>query len=97
MLLYQYVAYSRECECEADELGITLAARACYDTTKGANIFKKFDKVHQKKMSRTNWLSTHPGDVDRYETLLKLSKEHNWKNYSNCNYLKSSWARLLGE
>jgi Zn-dependent protease with chaperone function len=34
-------SYSRECEEEADTLGIELAARACYDTSKSAKIFLK--------------------------------------------------------
>ena len=72
-----------------------MAARACYDTAKGANVFRKFDKMNNNRLSRTSWLSTHPGDVDRYEALIELSKQQNWKNYSNCSNLKSSWAKLM--
>eukprot|EP00599_Poterioochromonas_sp_BG-1_P005530 CAMPEP_0173140788 /NCGR_PEP_ID=MMETSP1105-20130129/5103_1 /TAXON_ID=2985 /ORGANISM="Ochromonas sp., Strain BG-1" /LENGTH=435 /DNA_ID=CAMNT_0014053859 /DNA_START=33 /DNA_END=1340 /DNA_ORIENTATION=- len=38
---YLDAAYSRECEEEADTLGIELAARACYDTKKGTKMFEK--------------------------------------------------------
>lgn len=38
---YLDASYSRECEEEADRLGIELAARACYDTKKSAKILEK--------------------------------------------------------
>lgn len=45
-------SYSRECEEEADTLGIELTARACYDTRKSIRIFEKLDYVtHQHNLT----------------------------------------------
>uniref|UniRef100_A0A7S1UWR7 Peptidase M48 domain-containing protein n=2 Tax=Grammatophora oceanica TaxID=210454 RepID=A0A7S1UWR7_9STRA len=39
-------SYSREHEREADALGLQLAARACFDTKKGAIVFQKLGDLH---------------------------------------------------
>lgn len=46
---YLEAAHSRANEEEADELGIQIAAKACYDTTKGAEIFRKFADIEGHK------------------------------------------------
>ena len=91
---YLQNAHSRQCETEADVLGIAITARACYDTTEGSNIFNKFNKISHNH--RTSFNKTHPGDLDRFENLTKLSEKENWKAYDSCKHLKKSWSRVLG-
>jgi len=67
---------SRQCELEADMLGQQIAARACFDTKVGANIFKMLGDLEgdQKQMA---WNSTHPPSLERHATLVELSKTVN--------------------
>ena len=89
---YFTMAYSRQCECEADNLGIAITARACYDTAEGSKIFKKFNEVSNNH--RTSFAKTHPGDLDRYEKLTEMSKNENWNTYTNCKSLRNSWMQI---
>ena len=70
-------SFSRDSECEADILGQQIAARSCFDTTAGANIFKKLHEFESKAkgtFKRVYWNSTHPPTDERYEKLAELSK-----------------------
>jgi Peptidase family M48 len=49
---YLIASDSRHGEEEADELGIVIAARACFDTKKGSNIFHKFEKLEVILLSK---------------------------------------------
>jgi len=49
-------AHSRECEREADELGIKLAAMSCFDTKSGALVMKRMHDIEQG-----NWMITDNG------------------------------------
>ena len=83
-------SFSREHESEADELGLTLAAMACYDTKKGAHVMKKMHD-HQvglagepsKNSHLLHLLDTHPPSMDRYEKILKQSETENAGKYSH--------------
>ena len=85
-------AYSRQCESEADDMGIAITARACYNTAEGCKIFKKFNEVSHNH--RTSYNQTHPGDLDRYEKLTEMSKTENYEAYSNCKQLRNSWKQV---
>jgi len=83
-------SFSREHEVEADDLGLKLAAMACYDTKKGAHVMKKMHD-HQISMagepsSNTHLLQlldTHPPSMDRYNKVLKLSETENADKYGH--------------
>lgn len=60
---YLELEYSRETEEEADELGIHIAALACYDTHNGAKIFDKFSNLQGHHA--TGWNDTHPSSDSR--------------------------------
>jgi len=75
-------AYSRENEHEADELGIQLAAMACFDTRKGAEVFRKMmacDPAGPKWLLRFEM--DHPLTEDRYKYLLEASETENEAKY----------------
>jgi predicted Zn-dependent protease len=85
-------SFSREHETEADELGVILAARACYNTQLGSNVMKKMHD-HQAGLAGEptsnshllHLLDTHPPSLDRYNKILKQSETENPRKYdSNC-------------
>jgi len=88
---YLEIAYSRETEEEADALGIEIAALACYDTQKAANIFYKFDEIEGHKP--VQWNSTHPSSDSRYHDALDRSRFANPSLVAEC---KTMWASMVG-
>jgi Zn-dependent protease with chaperone function len=83
-------AHSREHEREADELGLQLAARACFDTQSGVDVMYK---MHQMSVSAASGdatkdtpvsmklLDTHPPSLQRWELLKKQSETENFTKY----------------
>lgn len=86
-------SFSREHESEADDLGLRLAAMACYDTHRGAEVMKKMHD-HQVGLAGEptsnshllHLLDTHPPSMDRYHKILKQSETENADKYgrSHC-------------
>ena len=83
--------YSREHEVEADKLGIQLAAMACFDTRRGAEVFRRMMEMESESsvMGRLmpKWLvrfeMDHPLTEDRYKYLVQASETENAAKYSN--------------
>jgi predicted Zn-dependent protease len=89
-------AKSRSHEIEADELGCKIAAMSCFDTKRGADVFRKIHQ-HDKDNDRVrhDFLATHPSSLERYQVLQKLTEENNFQNYSYCITLQKTIARLI--
>lgn len=91
-------AKSRSHETEADELGCKISAMSCYDTKRGAQVFRK---MHEHDVDndaiRNDFLATHPTSQDRYEKLQKLTDETNFSEYSYCTTLQRRIGRLLNK
>jgi predicted Zn-dependent protease len=66
--------FSRSHESEADEIGVTLMARAGYDPATAVRFWTRMAKNGEGK-KRLELLSTHPGDEDRIEKLNALLAE----------------------
>ncbi|XP_065561992.1 metalloendopeptidase OMA1, mitochondrial-like isoform X2 [Artemia franciscana] len=66
--------YGRELEREADEVGLTLVARACYDTRYGAVFWEKMRLLEDIEMGIEipDWISTHPANATRRDHLKGL-------------------------
>ena len=64
--------HSRTMECEADEIGLTLLADACYDPTKALEAFARLSVVVGSASSSLSYLSSHPSFPDRLERVEKL-------------------------
>jgi Zn-dependent protease with chaperone function len=95
-------AHSRENEREADDLGVQLAARACFDTIKGTRVMRK---MHDHSISAAatpptdssiiRMMDTHPPTLERFEHLQRKSQTENPSKYSDQNCATVS-SRLYG-
>jgi Zn-dependent protease with chaperone function len=90
--------HSQMSESEADELGIKLAAMACYDTKRAARVFHKMHLFDVQMAEETGTSSptlsimrSHPLSEDRYKQMIQLSEEENKHKYedSTCASLRS--------
>ncbi|KAG7371069.1 peptidase M48 Ste24p family protein [Nitzschia inconspicua] len=89
-------AKSRSHETEADALGCEIAAMSCFDTKRGAEVFRRMHQHDEDNdMVRNDFLATHPTSFERYQTLQKLTDEKNFQNYSYCTTLQKRIARVL--
>lgn len=63
--------YSRKLEKEADEVGLLLAARACYDIRHVPMFWNRMQNHAEfgVKTGKTDWLSTHPTNESRVKWL----------------------------
>ena len=95
---------SREHEREADELGIKIATMACYDTSRATDVFQKIHKYDVEMMKThdvekvTNFFDAHPPTLERYETLVEISKNGSLKGYEEqgeCASIKNKFRYAL--
>lgn len=83
--------FSRSFESEADMLGVCIATRACYDPSKGANLFNKlasFEKNDASMALGISWFRSHPLSKDRHDKLLKLMETVDFRTISACKWVK---------
>eukprot|EP00816_Leptocylindrus_hargravesii_P011436 CAMPEP_0196805550 /NCGR_PEP_ID=MMETSP1362-20130617/5340_1 /TAXON_ID=163516 /ORGANISM="Leptocylindrus danicus, Strain CCMP1856" /LENGTH=398 /DNA_ID=CAMNT_0042178559 /DNA_START=82 /DNA_END=1278 /DNA_ORIENTATION=+ len=99
-------AASREHEHEADEMGIKIAAMACFDTRKASKVFLK---MYQKEKNGDgdgdgdgnegptlrNYFSSHPPSDERFKFLQEASTHENATKYmdTHCAEVKSEWRQ----
>jgi len=60
--------YSRRLEEEADEIGLMLAAKACYDVRESVNFWQTVSKT-ERNTEIPEFMSTHPANAKRAESL----------------------------
>jgi predicted Zn-dependent protease len=74
---------SRTQETEADEIGMYLAAQACYDPSALGRVFARMDTAVQVGSDKNlalkppEFLSTHPNDTSRIKNMKKWLPETN--------------------
>lgn len=72
---------SRRQESEADQIGMRLAAEACYDPEALSHVFRRMDTAGQKGSDKNladkppEFLSTHPSDDTRIKDMQKWLPE----------------------
>lgn len=89
-------AKSRSHETEADDLGCKIAAMTCFDTKRGAEVFRRMHQHDEDNdRVRNDFLATHPTSLERYQILQKLTEENNFQNYSICTTLQKRIARVM--
>lgn len=110
-ILHRFLSasYSQHHELEADEMGIALAARACFDTRRAPLTFKKMHDHHIEnnrelygsadtdRRGISDFLSTHPPSLERYEILTQTSQEENPEKYAqtHCAEVKKGFMDSL--
>jgi Zn-dependent protease with chaperone function len=112
-ILHRFLSasYSQHHELEADEMGIALAARACFNTRIAPLTFKKMHQHHLESSNRelygsvdtnnrrgiSDFLSTHPPSLERYENLTLASLEENPEKYAqtHCGKIKKGFMDSL--
>ena len=69
-------AYSKDFELEADYLGVYFAARAGYDVTNAANLWRKMAQESQSQTDEAAiYSSTHPGSAERFVKIEAATQE----------------------
>jgi Zn-dependent protease with chaperone function len=75
--------YSRAMETEADEIGLMLMSRACYDTSHAASFYSSM----QSTAPWRHYLSTHPSDSSRAENAAASSAKLALRQRAYCAHL----------
>lgn len=113
-LISQYIAdkflkflfqlpYSRQLESEADEVGIMLAARACFDVRCSVPFWNRLNEASEYQLPEI--LSTHPASKKRSEDLEKLMPEamalrmecNCYELHSSLQFAQEKISNLTGE
>jgi predicted Zn-dependent protease len=89
-------AHSRSNETEADDIGCKLAAMSCYDTRRGAEVFRTMQEADEANgRAKHDLMSSHPPSQERYETLRELTETENYEQFSYCNTLAKRITRAM--
>lgn len=90
-------AHSRESEREADDLGVEIAARACFDTATGAQVMKKMHHLSSLASSGgssgsnvakvASLYDSHPPSEERFQSLQLKAQEFNKDKHTHCHGL----------
>jgi predicted Zn-dependent protease len=70
-------SHSRENEEEADMTGLKIAAKACYNTLAGVEVFEKLHKVAESSHHVYTWLDSHPASDYRAKYLRDATATYN--------------------
>jgi Zn-dependent protease with chaperone function len=96
-------SFSRDHELEADELGLKIAAMACYNTKRGSYVMKKMhDEAIKLAGEPTHYsnlltmLDTHPPSLDRYNKLVEQCQyEHSGLYPDRCAQIHERLLRAV--
>jgi len=97
-------AHSQDHERQADELGIKLAAMACYDTKKASEVFRKLYELENESgdtgissLPLVSFFESHPPSEERYEYLLSESANENSAKYKDdgCGAVTGRFMQIL--
>lgn len=69
--LLRDLPHSRQMEMEADQIGVQLAAQACFDPQAAKRVFHSMKNNHGEQRQPPEFLSTHPAHESRIEHLEK--------------------------
>lgn len=70
--LFVHLPNSRQCETEADSMGLKIMAKSCYDPRKSIEFW---ERMNEKSAGIPEFLSTHPHTEHRVDHLRKLIPE----------------------
>ncbi|KAJ2206310.1 metalloendopeptidase [Coemansia sp. RSA 353] len=86
---------SRQCEQEADEIGLEFMARACYDPHQAVELWQRMQENEQMV---PQLLSTHPSTAKRIENIRNMVPRALMKKEASCppNDLTQTFFKQLG-
>jgi len=87
-----FLKYSREYESQADILGAQIMARAGYNPTEMANMFKTLEQ--EGGSSGPQFLSDHPNPANRYQAIVNEAKALRSNGNFNTGQFQNVQARL---
>jgi len=77
--------HSRQCELEADYIGLLMMSRACYNPDKAVDLWKRMEKM-VNKLQPPEFLSTHPSHGQRIEYIQNhLTEAHQEWEHKHCH------------
>lgn len=93
------LSHSRKNEVEADEMGIKIAAMACFDTKKGPVVMEKLHQAEKMALNQSDTAKTvdftifrtHPPSNERFLYLKEASKTENPMKYEHCAHMKEKF------
>ncbi|KAI9026606.1 peptidase family M48-domain-containing protein [Phycomyces nitens] len=92
--------FSRKCETEADDIGLQLMAKACFDPEEATRVWERMEQA--SKSAIPQFASTHPSNKNRIVHLeKKMPAAIEERNASDCStelkgftdMLRSQWVR----
>ena len=87
-------SYSRSHETEADDTGLKITARACFDTRKAYTVFTKIGKAYNMESAVASWSDSHPLPLERALVLQEKSDTINCDKDPSCQGLMARLIRL---
>lgn len=88
LLLGFELPFSRECEREADAIGLQLMAKACFDPSQGPDVFRKISKGQPRVPT---YLSTHPSGKERVANLKQQLDEAMYQYDAKCGTMSDKF------
>jgi Zn-dependent protease with chaperone function len=103
-------AHSRQNELQADELGLQLAAAACFDTEAGTRIMAKMHQLQQQQLEQQpasmnfvsnvasigGWMDSHPPSLERLQRMQTLATTiHNRNQHPECRTITKRLYRAM--
>lgn len=76
-------SFSRDCESEADELGVKIALNGCFNIQNGVHVFRKFPTFGDE--SKYSIFDSHPDVNARYRRLLEQVKKEDFQKALKSN------------
>lgn len=100
--LFRELPHSRIQELEADQIGMHLAATACYDPAAAQRVFRRMKAAEREQGTPPQFLSTHPSHDSRLTQMEAWLPEANsvWQRDdegATCRHLREemAWARQI--
>jgi len=87
--------FSRKCESEADVMGMTLMARACFDPRVAPGMFQKLGRL-EREYTPPSYLNTHPPHAERTDNMRNsMQNALNQYESSGCTNISSRFFNAI--
>ena len=95
MTIFFNLPYNRKLEMEADEVGMMIAAKACFDPRAGPALWDRLHQLQSEEFDGVEYFSTHPAHKTRRNYLeALLPSAHAVSHASQCQQLAPEAAQF---